>query len=159
MEPLNSSIEVGLRALILLNAAFPASFDIATLTALDHQLVRGTASDPGLHPPVPNPIGELGIKRTLLEDGLTIMVRSQLVNIHMTTAGVQYGAADGARAFVDLLESEHAVALKRRASHLLGQTGDAAPDNNISLTSALSNWPEQFWSERDGQYGPTGDRL
>jgi hypothetical protein len=60
-------------------------------------------------------VGEIGAKRTLMEDGLRMMMRAGLVEVKLTTSGVEYKASENAEAFVDLLETQYASELRTRA--------------------------------------------
>jgi hypothetical protein len=78
----NSSLETGVRAVVVLDAAFPRAFDLSQLTWLDHLVVH-TADIGGpdsLHPDIPQRTGELLVRRRLVEDGLTLMRRLHLVD-------------------------------------------------------------------------------
>jgi ABC-three component (ABC-3C) system Middle Component 2 len=60
----NSSLETGVRAVVVLDAAFPRAFDLSQLTWLDHLVVH-TADIGGpdsLHPDIPQRTGELLVR-------------------------------------------------------------------------------------------------
>jgi hypothetical protein len=117
----NSPLETGVRAVIVLDAAFPRCFDLAHLTWFDHLVVHtldigGPAS---LHPDIPQRTGELLVRRRLVEEGLNLMRRVHLVDSHVTERGIVYQAREEASAFTDSLRSNYARALMYRASWLV----------------------------------------
>ena len=88
-NPLNSSLEVGMRVLMILVDAFPAHLDINRLVLLDHGLLHSADLDgpESLHPPIPVRVGELGVKRQHIEDGLHVMIRAGLAGPSRATTG------------------------------------------------------------------------
>src|ERR1700724_3559144 len=97
----NSSLETGVRAVVVLDAAFPRAFDLSQLTWLDHLVVH-TADIGGpdsLHPDIPQRTGELLVRRRLVEGGLTLMRRLHLVDTNTTDEGIVYSAREEAAPF------------------------------------------------------------
>ena len=113
----NSPLEVGVRVLTLLVKAFPSRLDINHLVFLDHALLHSADLNgpESLHPPIPIRVGEFGVKRQHVRDGLSVMVRAGLVQIETSERGVEFCANDGAENFLKLLESDYARALQRQA--------------------------------------------
>ncbi|MET8123311.1 ABC-three component system middle component 2 [Micromonospora sp. NPDC005189] len=136
---LNGPLEVGLRALTLLSAAFPRAFDIASLSFLDYTLLhsREFGGPESLHPDVPNHQSEITVKRNMLEHGLEVMIRARLVSLRVEPGGIAYAATDNAPGFVGLLESEYMQELRRRAEWVLESFGDADPAVLRSLIASL----------------------
>lgn len=68
----NSPLETGVRAIVVLNAAYPRAFDVTEIAWFDHLVVHtGDIGGPqSLHPDVPQRSGELLVRRRLVEDGL-----------------------------------------------------------------------------------------
>src|SRR6476659_3836971 len=92
----NSSLETGVRAVVVLDAAFPRAFDLSQLTWLDHLVVH-TADIGGpdsLHPDIPQRTGELLVRRRVVEDGINLMRRVHLVDAHVTERGILYQARE-----------------------------------------------------------------
>src|SRR5713226_2530193 len=116
----NGSLETGVRAVVVLDAAYPRSFDLARLTWCDHLVVHtGDIGGPtSLHPDIPQRTGELLVRRRLVEEGLNLMRRVHLVDVQVTERGIFYQAREEASAFTDSLRSEYARTLKERASWL-----------------------------------------
>lgn len=145
--PLNSPVEVGLRAVILLTATYPRTVDVDTLVLLDHSLVHsGDLGGPAsIHPDLPMRSGELGLKRAILEDGLRLMMRAHMVDLVMTTDGITYRAADDAEAFVSVLESAYVLRLVDTAQWV---AQEFAAENHLAmrqrLRALLGRWAEEL---------------
>ncbi|MCC9743106.1 ABC-three component system middle component 2, partial [Streptomyces sp. MNU89] len=74
MTALNSPVEAGMRALILLSETFPRRLDVAQLVYLDHAMLRSGDLDQGpasLPPPTSPPaLARASACRRLIEQGL-----------------------------------------------------------------------------------------
>jgi ABC-three component (ABC-3C) system Middle Component 2 len=77
----NGPLEAGVRAVAVLCAAHPQSFDLQRLIAFDYLLVHtGDIGGPeSLHPPVPLQSAELLVRRKLVEQALLLMMTRDLV--------------------------------------------------------------------------------
>src|ERR1700730_7259670 len=127
----NSSLETGVRAVVVLDAAYPNTFDLAQLTWLDHLVVH-TADIGGpdsLHPDIPQRTGELLVRRRLVEDGLHLMRRLHLVDGATSDAGIVYTATDEASAFVESMRSSYALELRQRALWLARYVNNISSDD------------------------------
>lgn len=118
MNPLNTPLEVGMRALVLLAESHPEPLDLAQLVVLDHVLVHSGEFDgpPSLHPTLPAQAGELGMKRTVLEQALLVLIRAGLAGIQDGSEGFTYAATDRGPVFVDVLEAPYVESLRQRAA-------------------------------------------
>src|SRR5689334_23023201 len=117
-DPLfNSQLETGTRAMVILDAAYPRALDLARLTWFDHLVVhtKDIGGPESLHPALPGRTGELLVRRRLVEDSLALMRRLHLVDVVHDDNGISYRASDDAPAFINLLRSKYAQALKERA--------------------------------------------
>jgi hypothetical protein len=121
VNPLNSPLEVGVRALVLLAEAYPDPLDIAQLVVLDHVLLHSGEFEgpPSLHPDLPVREGELGMKRTVLEQALLVLIRAHLARIEDQGGGITYTTTDRGPAFVDVLESSYVRSLRERAEWVI----------------------------------------
>jgi len=147
IEPLNSPVEVGLRALILLGTTYPRSFDLGAMVLMDHALLHsGDLGGPeSLHPDLPNRSGELGIKRGIYEDGLQVMARAGLVEIQIQPSGIYYSATESGASFIDLLEADYVDRLLERAIWLNAESVRLGLDAiRERLRSVLGRWTEEF---------------
>jgi hypothetical protein len=147
IEPLNSPIEVGVRVLIILDAVYPSQLDINRLVLYDYTLLH--SSDLGgpesIHPAVPGRTGEMGLKRTLIEQGLQILRRAGLADISATSSGILYAASQDAAGFIAAMSTTYAQKLIERASWVneqLNDSDDAAIRTQIG--TIFSAWSEEF---------------
>lgn len=118
----NSPLETGVRAIVVLNAAFPRAFDVTEITWFDHLVVHTGDIDgpPSLHPDVPQRSGELLIRRRLVEESLQAMRRLHLVEfVPDGGTGLLYRASEESVGVIDLLRTPYSVALKERAEWLV----------------------------------------
>ncbi|MEU6230348.1 ABC-three component system middle component 2 [Streptomyces sp. NPDC047042] len=117
MNPLNSPLEIGVRALVLLAESHPQPLDLAQLAVLDHAVLHSGDHDgpPSLHPSLPGHSGELGMKRTVLEQALLVLIRAGLAGAEADETGLVYRATDRGPAFVDILETPYVRRLRERA--------------------------------------------
>lgn len=117
MQLFNSPIEVGIRSVTLLNAAFPNALDLNRLAVLDHHVLHsGNVSNlPSVHVDRSNSIGELGQKRGLVEHGLRLMRGAGLVTIELRPTGIFYCASEEAGSFLKLMDAPLVGQLQVRA--------------------------------------------
>jgi hypothetical protein len=143
----NSQLETGIRALIILDAAYPKSFDLTKLTWFDHLVVHTSDIDgpASLHPNLPQRSGEILVRRRLIEDSLTLMRRLHLVTTITNESGITYQATDEAYSLVKLMRANYSTELKLRAKWLVENMcprGDEAIHNLI--TAKLGRWNIEF---------------
>ncbi|WP_145964737.1 ABC-three component system middle component 2 [Rhodococcus rhodochrous] len=146
-NPLNSPLEVGMRVLMILAEAFPAHLDINRLVLLDHGLLHSADLNgpESLHPPIPIRVGELGVKRQHIEDGLHIMIRAGLVEMSAADSGIEFSANETSESFLNLLESDYAHALHDRARWVVEELGTVDDASLRELMRVISShWSEEF---------------
>lgn len=121
MNPLNSPLEVGMRALVLLAESHPEPLDLGQLVLFDYALLHSSELDgpPSLHPELPARAGELGMKRNVLEEALLVLIRAELAEIEGIPQGLVYSATEQGTAFVDVLEAPYMESLRRRAEWVI----------------------------------------
>lgn len=150
---LNSPLEVGIRVVALLTALYPQRADLARMVLLDHAVVHSSdfAGAISLHPEIPGRVGELGVKRELIRQGLNIMGARGLIDRDVTIAGIYYRASEDARPFLDSMDATYLIRLRARCSWAAGVFG-GLEDNNIrsELGAVFGNWAEEF-EQLDGQ--------
>lgn len=145
--PLNGGLEVGLRALVMLNALFPQRVDLSRLVWFDYCLLhtQDFGGPDSIHPHVPLRSGELGVKRRSLEAGLHVMVQSGLVGLDAAAEGVVFAATDDAGPFISLLQSRHALDLIDRAEWVAQSFSDLDDDSLRSeMKQVVGTWDAEF---------------
>jgi hypothetical protein len=146
----NSTLETGVRAVVILDAAFPRYFDLSHLTWLDHLVVH-TADVGGpesLHPNIPQRTGELLVRRRLVEESLDLMRSLHLVEIRATNEGIVYEAREEASAFVETLRSSYGRELKQRAEWLSQYISEMTDEDLAHLIAErVGRWAVEFQIE------------
>jgi len=146
----NSPLETGVRSVVLLNTAYPRMFDLKELTWLDHLVVHtGDISGPdSLHPNVPHRDGELLVRRSLVEQGVTLMRGLHLIETKYGTSGIAYIALERAGPFVKLIRTEYGRALKDRAAWLIGYLSERGEEHlHDVITRKIGRWAVEFQKE------------
>jgi hypothetical protein len=149
MNPItfNGPLEAGMRAVSILGAAYPRTYDLQRLVALDYLLVHtGDIDGPAnLHPPTPMHSAELLVRRKLVEQSLLLMMTRDLVVREVTSDGLKYGAGENASTFLTSVSSSYLQALKDRAIWLVSAFGDLSDDAFKGVMRRFfDKWVEEF---------------
>jgi hypothetical protein len=143
----NGPLEAGLRAVAVLGAAYPRSFDLQRLVAFDYLLVHtGDIGGPSsLHPPAPLQSAELLVRRKLVQQALLLMMTRELVAREFHMEGIRYRAGENAAPFLSSLESDYLNGLKDRAAWLVNALGDhSEQDFRTVMRKFFDHWVEEF---------------
>lgn len=148
LSVLNSPLEVGLRALVLLVEASPQALDLQQLVTLDYFLVHSGDVDGGpdsLHAPSPLRSGEVTVRRELLSKGLNLYQLRGLVGQAPSASGFTYAAESGAGSFLDAFRSVYVDNLRTRAEWVIESFGLLEyVDLRQTLETSLSRWKHEF---------------
>lgn len=146
----NSPLETGLRALVVLDAFYPRSCTVSELTWFDHLVVH-TADVEGpdsLHPDLPSRGGELLVRRSLIDEGVHLLLNAGLISLVEGADGVRYVAGDEAPSFIELMEASYSARLKSRAEWLAGRFGDLPEEELRTIVhQRLGRWTLEFQGE------------
>lgn len=158
MRALNSPLEVGVRALVLLAASFPQPLDLAHLVYLDYAMLHSGDMDgpPSVHPSLPAGPGELAMKRQLLEQGLVVLIRAGLAEVQADDGGLVYQASEEGPGFLDLLEAPYVSVLRERARWALAFHHDAPADGRAATDDITQRWIDTLESRLPRQEGEDG---
>ena len=146
-SPFNSSLESGVRALIILTSIYPQSVDLQRLVDFDYLVVHsGDANGPeSLHAPLPMRAGELLVRRSIVESGLLLMMSRGLVERVTTENGIEYMASEIADTFVNSLFTPYLLKLKERARWVADKFGAATEEELHQITKRFfDKWTTQF---------------
>lgn len=149
-HPFNSTIETGIRALVVLEAFHPRCCDLLEMTWLDHVVVHtGDLDDPdapsSLHPDLPNRAAELVVRRPLVEKSLRLMQQLHLVDVFETEDGITFGASDEAPIYLDLLQAPYSLALKERAQWIAERfANNPAVEMREQIQKRIGRWTADF---------------
>jgi hypothetical protein len=149
-ELFNSALETGVRSIVLLNTAYPRAFDLKELTWLDHLVVHtGDMAGPdSLHPNVPHRNGELLVRRSLVEQGVTLMHSLHMIEAKYGASGIVYAALDQAGPFINLIRTEYGRALKERAAWLIGYLSEHGDEHlHEVITRKIGRWTVEFQND------------
>jgi hypothetical protein len=146
VNPLNSPLEVGMRALVLLSESFPEPLDLAQLVYLDHAMLHSGDMNgpPSLHPSLPAGPGELAMKRQLIEQGLLVLLRAGLADVQATADGLVYRASEEGPGFVDILEAPYIGALRQRAQWAVQAHAGPRVDAREATQAITKRWAEEL---------------
>lgn len=157
-HPFNSTLETGIRALVVLEAFYPRRCDLLEMTWLDHLVVHtgdldGQDVPESLHPDLPNRTGELLVRRQLVERSLRMMQHVHLVEVFETKAGIEYCASEDAPSYLDLLQAPYSAALKQRAKWMANYfAGLEAAEMRALIEGRIGRWTAEFRTDET----PTG---
>lgn len=160
MSPFNSSVELGFRALVLLNEVYPQEFSLRHLVIFDYLMVHSDDVEGGpigLHPKTPYRSGELLVRRELLQDGILLFHSRGLIDRRYREAGVFYVASDKTESFLAVIETGYCYRLTSRAEWVASAFHGVPIESLEDLVSTnLGRWGAEFemasvlWSETDG---------
>jgi hypothetical protein len=139
-QTFNGPLEAGVRAVAVLAAAFPRSYDLQRLTAFDYLLVyTGQLGGPeDLHPATPIHAPATEVRRKVVQDALNLMMTRELVVRHAATGEM-------ASTFMDSLQTNYLSRVKERAEWLvqhLARYSDAEFD--ALMRRFFDNWVIEF---------------
>ena len=152
-HPFNSTLETGIRALVVLEAFYPRRCDLLEMTWLDHLVVHtgdfdGQDVPESLHPDLPNRVGELLVRRQLVEKSLRLMQQVHLVELFETEDGISFAASEDAPSYLDLLQAPYSLALKQRAKWMANRFAGMQTDEIRALIEArIGRWTAEFRAE------------
>lgn len=157
-HPFNSTLETGIRALVVLDAFFPRRYDLIEMTWLDHLVVHtgdldGQGVPESLHPDLPNRTGELLVRRQLVERSLRMMQQVHLVDVFETMDGIEFCASEETPSYLDLLQAPYSLALKERAKWMADRfAGLETADMRVLVERRIGRWTAEFRADET----PTG---
>ena len=116
VSPFNSPLESAIRTLAVLAAISPLCADLQRLLMFDYLLVHSGDADgpPSLHPNTPLRNGELLVRRSILQEGLMLLLSRDLIERRITSLGIEYAALESATPFLDTLSSSYVHELRER---------------------------------------------
>ncbi|MDI5935845.1 ABC-three component system middle component 2 [Halomonas kalidii] len=152
-HPFNSTLETGIRALVVLEAFYPRHCDLMEMTWFDHFVVHTGDIDgqdvPGsLHPDLPNRTGELLVRRQLVERSLRMMQQMHLVEVFETETGIEFCASEETPSYVGLLQAPYSLALKERARWMADRFAQQERVKIRELIeSRIGRWTTEFTTD------------
>lgn len=143
----NGPLEAGIRAVAVLAASFPRTYDLQRLTAFDYLLVHtqqlGGPDD--LHPATPIHTPATEVRRKIIQDALNLMMTRSLVERCVDKSGIRYGAGEMAATFIDSLQTTYLARMKERAGWLVEYLADYEDDAfDALMRKFFDNWVIEF---------------
>jgi hypothetical protein len=154
VHPFNSTLETGIRVVVILEAFHPRQCDLMQMTWLDHLIVHtedlGHGAPESLHPALPNRAGELFVRRRLVEHSLRLMHRLHLVDVSDKIEGILFSASDDAPSFLDLLQAPYTVKLKERAIWIADHFSNFSySEMKSAINERVGRWTAEFRSDQN----------
>ncbi|MGD9853071.1 MAG: ABC-three component system middle component 2 [Nitrospirales bacterium] len=143
----NGPLENGIRALAILTASYPISYDVQRLVLFDYITVHsGDVGGPeSLHPPVPLRSGELLVRRELVHKGLLLMMSRGLIHRNHSREGIMFSATEESAGFLSNLQSPYLKELIERAYWVFNEFGSLSETEiREFLTKFFDKWTEEF---------------
>lgn len=143
----NSPLECGVRATVLLLAAFPATLDIRRLVQYDYLLVHsGDADGPeSLHPATPHRSSELLVKRPLVEAGVRMMMKKSIIMCSYSRAGIHYSAGEWAAPFLGSITASYVTRLQERSAWVSERFAHLSDDElSAFMHERWQRWGSEF---------------
>jgi hypothetical protein len=150
-SPFNGPVEIGLRALCVLTAAFPATYALQRLVVFDYFLVHSDdieGGPEGLHPRTPHRGGEILVRRGVIQEGITLYESRGLMERSYRNGGIFFTATDKSADFLDTLSTEYLKGLRERADWVVdwfGLLDDAELD--AMVRDRIGTWGAEFSME------------
>lgn len=147
IQPLNSALEVGIRVVAMLTALYPQAADLSRIVLLDYAVLHSGDfnGELSLHPNIPGRVGELSVKRGLVEDGVQLMGLRGLVVRKNTEHGIYYSASDDALPFLESIDSSYLNRLRDRCLWAAQSFGDRSEEEvRTQLNEVFGLWAEEF---------------
>lgn len=148
----NGPLEAGIRAVAVLESAYPTGFDIQRLTAFDYLLVRTSVLDgpSDLHPEAPIQTPATEVRRKTVQDALHMMMTRDLIEREVNEEGIIYRAGDAASVFLESLTTPYVKALKNRAEWLTARLSDLdAEAFDEMMREFFDQWVVEFQDAHD----------
>lgn len=151
VAPFNGPVEIGLRALCVLTAGYPAFYTLQQLVVFDYLVVHSDdvpGGPAGLHPQTPHRGGEILVRRGVLQGGLALYESRGLIERAYQANGIFFAATDKSAGFLDSLSTEYLKVLRERADWVVESFGllDGA-DLDAMVRERIGTWGAEFAME------------
>lgn len=145
----NSPLEIGLRALILINSGSPQKYDLQTLIYYDYFMLysgdlgneEGASS---IHPNIPYRFGEIIVRRKVMQDGLDLMYSKGLIEIIYDSDGISYISSQLTLPFLELFQSSYYQQIKSSAEFIINYFNNKNENLDTFIKSNIKNWGGEF---------------
>lgn len=139
----NSTTEVGMRILFVLDAFHPRRLDLQTLSIYDYFVVHtGDIEGPiSLHAPLQSRSGEYLVRRKAIQNAIAFLRRNHLIMMINNDAGQVYEITEDASALINVVSTEYHKKIQECASWLeMKSKCDSEHSFERNLSKLLANW-------------------
>lgn len=144
VKPFNSSIEIALRAMFILDAFTETQLSVQQIVHFDYLMIHSGDVDNGpssIHPPVPNRTGEWLLRRELLETALGMLIQRELAVLVCAKDGIYFKASELTRPFIKHFSGDYSKLLQERATWLKVSFGSFSETDLASyMTKHIATW-------------------
>lgn len=143
----NGPLEAGLRAITVLGAAFPRSFDLQRMVAFDYLIVHTSelGGPENLHPEVPIRTPATEVRRNIVQTAIHLMMTRDLVARIVTEDSIRFCAGEMALSFLDALQSPYSLEMKSRADWIVKHLADYSDEDFDELMRRFfDQWVIEF---------------
>ena len=148
---LNSPLELGLRALFILNAVGPQGCDLDRMCIYDYLLTHSSdveGGPPSLHPAIPHRAAEVLVKKGIMEKGLLLMQSKDLINASFGSDGITFKANKLTQPFLAYQDSAYAKNLLSISEWLAQKFANYSnKELNSYVNGNLEIWGGEFIRE------------
>ncbi|HFK1524031.1 TPA: ABC-three component system middle component 2 [Bacillus cereus] len=147
----NTPLEIGIRALVILNTLESECLGIDRLVIYDYLILHTgdvVGGPPSVHPATPHRSGELIVKRKAMLEGLNLMYSKGLIKIHFLETGIEYGTSEISNLFLEHFTSVYLQNLKENAKWVVNNLHVYSErDLNQYVKSNIDRWGGEFINE------------
>lgn len=144
----NSPLEIGFRALFILQGIFPVEVDLSRLVIYDYFLLNSNDFPNGprsLHPPIPHRSAQIIVKPLIMKDALTLMRSKELIDVIFSVEGIKYKANNYTKTFIELQENDYSKQLTVLCQWIKSQFTDYSNERlNTLVRNNIPNWGGEF---------------
>ena len=147
----NSTLEVAMRALFIMDAFHPLRLDLSRLSVFDYFVLHteDIGGPPSLHASLDQRTGEYLVRRGAIQTAIAFLRRNHLIKVINDQTGQVFEMSQEASALLDVVSTGYHEKLKIRALWLATQSeiqSEIAFDEN--LRQLLQAWNSDLQSRR-----------
>ncbi|MEP5339442.1 MAG: ABC-three component system middle component 2 [Algibacter sp.] len=151
IELFNSDVEVGMRALLIINNV-KGSIDLDRLLVYDYLCLHtyDFGGPESLHPAIPNRNVELVIKSERISKGLRLLITKELINVRLLKKGIYYSKNKLTNSFLNYVKSSYRYDYEIRVKWVLDNFSSLS-DNKLKLfvEENMGKWVNEFSTETE----------
>jgi hypothetical protein len=143
----NSPLEIGLRMLFIFSRT-TITLDLQRLVHYNYLLVHSADAPDGptsLHPALPLRSCEILVNRTILKNGLNLLLMKELISVQYSEKGIVYLKNNCTEEFINYFQSDYSKQLREKADWLCSNY-DKLTDGQIAdlIENSLGKWGSEF---------------